>query len=63
VGVGIAMLERDTLSDVSARELSGLARGLAGELDRFLMEFLNDTRAIAALPEMTQMNLPLQGLS
>ena len=56
VGLGIATLDRRALTERSARELTGLARGLAGELAVYLDGLLNEARAIAALPEIVSMD-------
>jgi hypothetical protein len=56
VGLGMATLNRRALAEHSARELTGLARGLAGQLAVYLDEVQNEARAIAALPEIVSMD-------
>ncbi|MBI3325343.1 MAG: response regulator [Nitrospinae bacterium] len=56
VGVGMATLNRQTLAEQSARELTGLARGLAGQLEVYLTGLLHNARAVAALPEIVSMD-------
>lgn len=56
VGLGIATLDRQALTEQSARELTGLARGLAGQLSVYLDGLLSDSRAIAALPMIVSMD-------
>ncbi|MEM7117598.1 MAG: cache domain-containing protein [Chloroflexota bacterium] len=60
IGFVIVNIETRALNDQSTRELTGLARGLAGELDTFLSELLRDSQAIASLPQITGMDLPTQ---
>jgi signal transduction histidine kinase len=56
VGLGVATLDRQVLIEHSGRELSGLARGLAGQLQVYLAEVLSDARMLAALPEIVSMD-------
>jgi signal transduction histidine kinase len=56
VGLGVATLDRQELIAHSSRELTGLARGLAGQLEVYVAELLNDARAIAALPQIVSMD-------
>ena len=51
VGLGIAFYYHEALVAQSSRELSGLARGVAGTLDVHLDGLLRDSQAIALLPE------------
>lgn len=51
-GTGVAILDRQVLTEQSARELTGLARGLAGQMDAWLAELLIATDTIAALPDV-----------
>jgi PAS domain S-box-containing protein len=60
VGLGVATLDREALEEQSARELTGLARGLAGQLEVYLDELLNTSRAIASLPAIVSMSPPAQ---
>lgn len=60
VGLGMATLDRRALAEQSAQELTGLARGLAGQLEVYLSSLLHGTRAIAALPEIVSMELGRQ---
>lgn len=61
VGLGIALLDSRAITEQSTRELTGLARGLAGQLDVHLSELFSATRAIAALPEVVSMDRGRQG--
>ncbi|MBI2087480.1 MAG: GAF domain-containing protein [Deltaproteobacteria bacterium] len=61
VGLGIALLDSRAITEQSARELTGLARGLAGQLDVYMSEVFSDTRAMAALPEIVSMDRARQG--
>ncbi len=56
VGLGMATLDRRALAEQSAQELTGLARGLAGQLKVYLDDLLSATRAIAALPAITSLD-------
>ena len=56
VGLGMATLDRRALAEQSAQELTGLARGLAGQLEVYLDDLLSMTRAIAALPEIVSLD-------
>jgi hypothetical protein len=62
--VGLSVANRDcrALEEYSARELTGLARGLAGQLDIYLDELLSNARAIASMPSIVSMNPPRQGM-
>ncbi len=56
VGLGVAALDRQALAEHSARELTGLARGLAGQLDVHLDDLLAIARGLAALPAIVSMD-------
>ncbi len=56
VGLGIATLDRRTLAEQSARELTSIASAIAGELNIQLTGLLRDTDIIAALPSVVSMN-------
>jgi len=56
VGLGVATLDRDALEEQSVRELTGLARGLAGQLEVYFDGLLNTSRAIASLPNIVSMS-------
>lgn len=56
VGLIVVNIETRALNEQSTRELTGLARGLAGELDTFLNELLKDSQAIASLPQIVSMD-------
>jgi PAS domain S-box-containing protein len=56
VGLGMATLDRRALAEHSARELTGLARGLAGQLAVYLDGLQNAARAIAAVPDTVSMD-------
>ncbi|HWP28111.1 MAG TPA: hypothetical protein VNM50_01080, partial [Chloroflexota bacterium] len=56
VGLGVAALDRQALVEQSARELTGLARGLAGQLDVHLDDLLAIARGLAALPAIVSMD-------
>jgi hypothetical protein len=58
VGLSVANRDRRALEEYSARELTGLARGLAGQLDIYLDELLSNARAIASMPSIVSMNPP-----
>jgi Cache domain len=62
VGLTVADRDRRALEDYSARELTGLARGLAGQLDIYLDELLNNGRAIASMPSIASMEPSRQGM-
>ena len=62
VGLTVADRDRRALEEYSARELTGLARGLAGQLDVYLDELLSNARAIASLPTIVSMDPPRQGM-
>ena len=62
VGLTVAHRDRRALEEASARELTGLARGLAGQLDIYLDELLSNARAIASLPTIATMDPPRQGM-
>lgn len=55
VGLGVATLDRQALSEQSTRELTGMAQGLASQMDVYLDGLLSTSRAIAALPEIVSM--------
>ncbi|MEM7134415.1 MAG: cache domain-containing protein [Chloroflexota bacterium] len=56
VGVLLIRQQSQALQMQASRELMGLARGLAIELDSQLNELLESSRAFAALPEMVHMD-------
>ena len=56
VGLYIARLDHQTITAQAARELAGLARGLAGRLTIEIEGMLVATRVIAALPEVVSMD-------
>jgi diguanylate cyclase (GGDEF)-like protein/PAS domain S-box-containing protein len=56
VGSGVAALDRQEIGQQSARELTGLARGLAGQVNVQLATLLAESRTIAALPEIAGMD-------
>jgi signal transduction histidine kinase/HAMP domain-containing protein len=56
VGLGMAMLDRRALAEQSAQELTGLARGLAGQLEVSVDNLLSATRALAALPGIASLD-------
>lgn len=56
VGVWGAMAARAAIAEQSARELNGLARGLAGHLDTRIATTMDQARAIAALPDVVGMD-------
>jgi PAS domain S-box-containing protein len=62
VGLIVADRDRRALEEYSARELTGLARGLAGQLDIYLDELLSNARAIAAMPSIAGMDPRRQGM-
>ena len=62
VGLSVADRDRRALEEYSARELTGLARGLAGQLDIYLDELLSNARAIASMPTIVSMDPPRQGM-
>src|SRR5215831_21006314 len=55
VGLSIATLDRKALAEQSARELVGLAHGLAGQIEVYLAALEREVRAIATLPEIVGM--------
>ncbi|MBI3966546.1 MAG: PAS domain S-box protein [Chloroflexi bacterium] len=60
VGLGEAVVDHRAIAAQSSRELVGLARGLAGQLDIYLAGMLSDTRAIAAVPDTVSMDVVRQ---
>jgi PAS domain S-box-containing protein len=62
VGLVVADRDRRALEEYSARELTGLARGLAGQLDIYLDELLSNARAIASMPSIVGMDPARQGM-
>lgn len=56
VSLVLINLESKALTDQSTRELTGLARGIAKELDTFLEEVLMDSEAISELPDIVSMD-------
>jgi PAS domain S-box-containing protein len=62
VGFTVADRDRRALEEYSARELMGLARGLAGQLDIYLDELLSNARAIASMPSIAGMDPRQQGM-
>ena len=62
VGLTVADRDRRALEESSARELTGLARGLAGQLDIYLDELLSNARAIASMPSIVSMDPLRQGM-
>lgn len=61
IGLSVATLDRRVIAEQSARELTGLAHGLANQLDAYLAGMLSDTQAIAALPDLVSMDPARQG--
>lgn len=61
VGFIIISSNSQALREQSERELSGLASGLAGEIDAYLFGLLNDAKVIAALPDIVSMEPERQG--
>jgi signal transduction histidine kinase len=55
VVLSVASMDRQALAVQSARELTGLARGLTGEIDIYVSETFGNSRAIASLPEIASM--------
>jgi signal transduction histidine kinase len=55
VGLGVAALDRQALVDQSAQELTGLARGFAGELDVHFDDTSSICRGLAILPDVVSM--------
>jgi signal transduction histidine kinase/DNA-binding response OmpR family regulator/HAMP domain-containing protein len=60
VGLGVALMDRRALAEQAARELTGLARVLANQLDVYLSGLLRDTSAIAVLPDIVGMDVARQ---
>jgi signal transduction histidine kinase len=56
VGLTVAALDRQALVEQSARELTGLARGLAGELDIHVEDLMSIVRGVSVLPDVTSMD-------
>jgi signal transduction histidine kinase len=56
VGLGVAALDRQALVDQSSQELTGLARGFAGELDVHFDDLTSICRGIAVLPTIVSMD-------
>jgi len=62
VGLTVADRDRRIMEEYSSRELTGLARGLAGQLDIYLDELLSHGRAIASMPSIAGMEPSRQGM-
>jgi PAS domain S-box-containing protein len=58
----IIRFNSDALAEQSERELTGLATGLAGEIDAYLFGLLNDAKVIASLPDIVSMDPARQEL-
>lgn len=56
LGAGLLALEKMLLERQAARELQGLALGLAGQLDAYLTARLQEAQAIAGLPQIATMD-------
>jgi PAS domain S-box-containing protein len=56
VGLGVATLDHRTVAEQSARELTGLARGLATAMDISLAGLLSNSQAMAALPDTVSLD-------
>src|SRR5919206_72280 len=56
VGLGVAALDRQALIDQSSQELTGLARGFAGELDVHFEDLTSICRGIAVLPAVVSLD-------
>jgi len=56
IGLAISILDSRAISEQSARELTGLARGVAGQLDVHMTGMSEDSQAIAALLGIVGMN-------
>ena len=56
VGLGVAILDRQAMAEQSAQELTGLARGLASQLDVYMQGLLHNAQAMAALDEIVSMH-------
>jgi signal transduction histidine kinase len=56
VGGGGALYARNVIAEESTRELTGLARGLAEELDLYISGLLLNAQAIAGLPPLSTMD-------
>jgi PAS domain S-box-containing protein len=54
IGLSVAVLDSQALGEQSARELTGLASGLAGELHIYLDNTLKTSQVIADLPEIAE---------
>ncbi|MBI2090759.1 MAG: GAF domain-containing protein [Deltaproteobacteria bacterium] len=62
LGFGIAWLDSKVISEQSARELTGIARGLSGQIDVYIQGLLQNTRAMASHPGIVGMNPAQQGM-
>lgn len=60
LGFGIAWLDSKVISEQSARELTGIARGLSGQIDVYIRGLLQNTRAMARLPAIVSMDAAQQ---
>jgi signal transduction histidine kinase/HAMP domain-containing protein len=56
VGLGVAALDRQALVDQSSQELTGLARGFAGEIDVHFEDLTSICRGVAVLPSIVGMD-------
>ncbi len=61
VGLGMAIRDRGALAEHAGRELTGLARRLASQLHVYIAGLLNETSALAALPDLVSMDPARQG--
>jgi len=59
-GLTLITLGQQVLTQQSTRELTGLARGLSAEIELYVTTLLDDTRAIAVLPDIAGMAVDRQ---
>lgn len=55
-GLVLVNLGQAALTQQSARELTGLAKGLAGEIELYVKSRLGESRAVASLPQIASMD-------
>lgn len=55
IGLGGAVIARQVVEEVSGRELAGLSRGVAAQLDLYIQGLMEDGRTVAGMPAVRLM--------